>query len=228
MAYGQNQPFGLKALNSSISGIYNGQTTRYYIQSGYAWNIFVGDLVYLGTDGFIHNLFELGAVPLQTAQSLGVFNGCSYTQPFATNPIDPASPGRAFWPQGTVTKDGAPASCYIIDDPNVRYTIQSDQGGLAWSAVGKTAYVSYTPAAVGNGPDGNTITGQSKMVLNSTIGTNAAYNLRIVGLDDNPSQTLPTPPSINPIIAAGAAVPYLNAVVLIQNHSFASRPAGAA
>src|SRR5271154_3292571 len=103
MAYGQNQPFGLQTINSTISGAFNGQTGDYYIQSGYNYNIFQGDLVYLGTDGFIHNLYDLGVATYVTYPALGVFNGCSYVQPSAANPISAAVPSKPFWPAGTVT-----------------------------------------------------------------------------------------------------------------------------
>src|SRR5882672_8611735 len=103
MSYGQNQPAGLVVWNNIASAAYNGQMQIGYIPSGYANNIFRGDLVYLDGDGFIHNLSDLQVRAYPTAQSIGVFNGCSYVQPTANNPIDPASPGRPYWPAGTTT-----------------------------------------------------------------------------------------------------------------------------
>jgi hypothetical protein len=234
MAYGQNKPGGLLSLMDTISGIYNGQTGKYYIQSGYQFNIFRGDLVYLGSDGFIHNLYDVGAPGVNgytQAQALGVFNGASYVQPFANNPIDPASPGRSYWPAGTVTANGAPATCFIIEDPNVVYTIQVS-GSAAWNAQSRYASVAYTDPTTGYGapgPLGDTQTGQSSMVLNSaTFGNNPLFNLRVIGFDDNPTQTLPVAPSINPVRAAGAPVPFINVRVLIQNHSYVTRPTAVA
>ena len=220
MSYGQNQPAGLVAYNSNTSAIYNGQTRKFYIQSGYANNIFRGDLVYLGADGFIHNLSELLVGFYPTSQALGVFNGCSYVQPTAGNPVDPASPGRPFWPAGNVTANGVPATCDIITDPSIVFTIQADVGGLPWNAQGATASVGYTyvPASTTN-PQGNTLTGQSSMVLNSaSVGTAANLNLRIISFDDSPNNPIPLP--------GGGSSPYVNALVLIQNHSFVVRPAG--
>jgi hypothetical protein len=220
MSYGQNQPAGLVSQNTTTSAIYNGQNRRYFIQSGYANNIFRGDLVYLGADGFIHNLSDLQAANYPTAQALGVFNGCSYVQPTAANPTDPASPGRPFCPGGTVTSNGTPATCDILDDPWIVYSIQADAGGVPWDAQGATAPVGYTyvPASVTNAA-GNTLTGQSSLVLNSgQIGVNAAFNLRIIGFDPNPSNPIPLP--------AGGPSPYVNVLVLIQNSSFVVRPVG--
>ena len=221
MAYGQNKSFGLQSVDSLIGG-FNGQTSRYYIKSGYEYNIFQGDLVYLGTDGFIHNLYDLGIAAYVTYPALGVFNGCSFVTPSAANPIAPATAAKPFWPAGTVTNNGAPASCFIIDDPNVLFSIQSGVAGLSWTAQGKTAQISYTDPAGGfgpGGPVGNTQTGQSLMVLNPAVGNTATWNLKIKQFDDSPLQTPPVPD--------GAAVPYVTAIVMIQIHFWTQRAAGA-
>lgn len=219
MSYGQNQPWGLMAIKTINGGTWNGQTSQYLIQSGYANNIFKGDLVYLGADGYIHNLSELTAVTLQTAQAIGVFNGCSFLTTTATNPIDPASPGRPYWPAGTVTFNNQDATCDIIDDPSVIYNIQSDAGGVPFNAQGDTASVGYTYiVASTTNPTGNFNTGVSSMVLASaTIGTGATDNLRILRF---------VPVSGNPSPAAGPTIGYNNVEVLIQNHSFVQRAAG--
>ena len=58
MAYGVNNAWGLQAIKTINGATWNGQTSTYFIESGYVNNIFKGDLVYLGNDGFIHNLSE--------------------------------------------------------------------------------------------------------------------------------------------------------------------------
>lgn len=230
MSYGQNQPWGLKAIKTTNGSTWNGQTSQYLIKSGYAYNIFVGDLVYLGGDGYIHNLSDLQIANYPTAQSIGVFNGCSFITPTSINPIDPASPGRQFWPGGTATPGNLPATCDIIDDPSVIYNVQSSggvagappvfiPGSIPFDAQGGTASVSYQYFTDSNGatslfsPDGNFQTGVSKLTIDSaTIGVLAAANLRIlrfVPADQNA-------PGIN----------FNNVEVIIQNHSFASRPVG--
>ena len=98
MSYGQNQPWGLVAVKTTTGAPWNGQTSPYLIKSGYVNNIFKGDLVYLADDGYIHNLSDLQVANYPTAQAIGVFNGCSFVTSTATNPIDPASPGRPYWP----------------------------------------------------------------------------------------------------------------------------------
>lgn len=215
MSYGQNQPWGLMAVKTTTGAPWNGQTSQYLIQSGYTFNIFKGDLVYLDTTGYIHALADLSGFPL--LQSIGVFNGCSFATSTATNPIDPASPGRPYWPARTVTLNAVPATCDIIDDPSVIFNIQSGVTGVPFNGQGDTASVVWgTGSTPGTSPGavGNTNTGASSMMIDATtIGDhNAARNLRIL--------------RFVPVSGNTSDIPYNNVEVLIQNHSFASRPAG--
>lgn len=227
MAYGTNQPWGLQAIKTINGGTWNGQTSQYLIQSGYANNIFKGDLVYLGADGFIHNLSDQQVANYPTFQALGVFNGCSFSTPTSINPIDPASPGRPFWPGGTVTPGGVPATCDIIDDPSVIYNVQSaggpttdpnptPGGNIAFAGLGSTASVSYSyvqaPLSTTN-PTGNFQTGISRLVINSaSVGVAATLNLRIL--------------RFVPVSGNDPGINFNNVEVLIQNHSFITRAAG--
>jgi len=217
MSYGQNQPWGLMAIKTVNGATWNGQTSQYFIQSGYPNNIFKGDPVYLGDDGYIHNLSDVGAGSIGAHQILGVFNGCSFQTSVATNPIDPASPGRSYWPAGTNTFNNIDAVCDIIDDPNVIYNIQSDSAGVPFNAQGSTAAIAYTLISPSlTNPAGNTNTGSSLVVLNT--GTfNVGVNVKILRF---------VPVSGNVPVGNGTnRVPYNNVEVIIQNHSFASRPA---
>lgn len=218
MSYGQNSPWGLQAIKTTTSGTWNGQTSPYSIISGYGFNIFKGDLVYL-QNGFIRNLADLGDGTWQTAQAIGVFNGCSFVTPTSVNPIDPASPGRPFWPAGTVTPGNVPATCDIIDDPSVIFNVQVNITGASLTAPGRTASVGYT--LVGGNPQGNFQTGISTMVLDGNTIANGAgsddLNLRIL-------RFVPVSGNAPPI--GGGVAPYLNLEVMIQNHSFVSRPIG--
>lgn len=218
MSYGQNQPWGLQAIKTINGGTWNGQTNPYFIQSGYANNIFKGDAVYRGNDGYIHNVSDVQAANVGAQQILGVFNGCSFQTSVATNPIDPASPGRAYWPAGTITFNGIDATCDIIDDPSVIFNIQSDAAGVPFNAQGDTAAIAYTYVAGSvTNPTGNTNTGSSNVVLNTgTIGAHTNISLKILRF---------VPVSGNVPVGNGLnRVPYNNVEVIIQHHTFASRP----
>lgn len=215
MSYGQNQPWGLQAIKTINGSTWNGQTNPYRIQSGYPNNIFKGDLVYIDNNGYLRNLGDLGNTNLNTRQSLGVFNGCSFQTSVATNPIDPASPGRSYWPAGTLTFNNIDAVADIIDDPSVVFNIQSDQAGVPFNAQGATAAVKYTYVS-GVNPAGNTNTGASMVILDSSTIGNNNYNLKII-------RFVPVSGNV-PVGNGGNRVPYNNVEVIIQNHTFASRP----
>ncbi len=176
---------GLQAARTQTNASFNGQVSEYLIASGYNQNIFRGDLVYISTNGYIQNLYDYNnpnthAAPgYFSALSLGVFDGCSYQTPVSVNPIDPASPGRQYWPAGTNTLGGVPATCSVITDPQVVYNIQTTNytgaplvpvagNGATQANVGSFASV-YFLTYVSNGTtfvSGNTTTGESQMSLN--------------------------------------------------------------
>lgn len=217
MSYGQNQAWGLQAIKTINGGTWNGQTSSYLIQSGYGNNIFKGDLVFLGANGYIQNLCDANMGVYGAQQAIGVFNGCSFSTTTATNPIDPSSPGRPYWPAGTMTLNGVPATCDIIDDPSVIFNIQCDGVvPLGIGAQGQTASVSYVVTGVPPNAvvQGNFTTGISLMVLatNTAAVGNATFNLRILRLVNTPGN-LP-------------GIAYNNFEVLIQNHSFVQRAVG--
>ncbi len=217
MSYGQNQPWGLQAVKTINGGTWNGQTSQYRIKSTYAINIFKGDPVYIGNDGYIRNVSDVDQNNVALHQILGVFNGCSFQTSTATNPIDPASPGRSYWPGGTATFNNIDATCDIIDDPNVIYNIQSGPEGVPFNKQGATAPIiyKYVTGSTTN-PTGNTNTGTSMVTLDSgNIGTaNVSCKiLRFVPVDGNV-----------PITNGASTVPYNNVEVIIQNHTFAARP----
>ncbi len=217
MSYGQNAPWGLQATKSLNASTWNGQTNPYLIKTDTAGtgqpanSIFRGDPVIFNADGYIVSLFDLTSPTLRTAAILGVFDGCSYVTTTATNPIDPASPGRAYFPVGTVTLNNIPATAFVVDDPNTIFNVQTNATpGLGQTNMGNTAPVAFNPGA---GLNGNTNTGISTVTLDqSAIGTAANLNLKLIRLVA--------------ITGNVADLGYNNAEVIIQNHFYCSRPVG--
>ncbi len=220
MSYGSNLAAGLQPYRTITGAPWNNQTNTYLIASGYANNIGRGDLVAVLATGYIVNLIDFNAnqTAFTTSASVGVFMGCSYQTTASTNPIDPASPARMYWPSAQTTLNSVPAVAFVVDDPSVTFNIQGDGVGgaaITQAAVGATAAVAYTTTgSIGSGAQVtvNTNTGASLMSLSqASIGTGATQNLRILRL-------IPSPPNTSTV--------YNNVEVLIQNHSYASRPAG--
>jgi hypothetical protein len=175
MSYGQNAPWGFMPVRTKTDATWNGKLDgNYYIQSGYAQNIFTGDPIFVGTDGFVRNLYDASANAFTAATIFGIFAGCSYEVPTSVNPIDPGSPGRPYWPANTATLGGVNAKAFIITDPSVVFNMQvTGNVGATQANVGGFANIAYTTS--GGLVQGNSTTGQSSVSLN--IGTFAAGNV---------------------------------------------------
>lgn len=233
MSYGTNKPWGLQATKTLNGASWNGQVNPYLIRSGYANNIFRGDPVIIGGEnegnanlGYVCSLYDFSGVNqnnntnYRTAAVLGVFDGCEFTYPTATNNIDPASPGKQSWVAGTVTFGSLPATAYIIDDPSVVFNVQTNgDPGISQSAIGGVAPVVFPLVAVTGGVvDGDTFNGTSKVSLNQgqlkTAADNALnMNLKILRLVADKRNF--------------DAQPFNNVEVIIQNHFYCSRPLNA-
>jgi hypothetical protein len=146
--------------NSTGSSVYN-------IASGYAANIFTGDIV-VNTAG--------GNVNVQTAatdKALGVFVGCRYTAPNGTPTWSP------YWPSGTVSAD---AKAMVVDNPAATYLIQADTS----VTIGDLNSFNFE-VTLGAG---STVTGKSGFGLDAATRGLDNEMLRIVGLYDTPGNEI--------------------------------------
>lgn len=84
-----------------------GKTRTYLIESGYAHNIFHGDIVVIKPDGTITNLTK--HTNFQTPLLLGMFDACSFQ-------TTSESTHRSYWPAGTITLNNLPAIAQIIQE----------------------------------------------------------------------------------------------------------------
>ena len=158
-------PSGAKPLRHNSGGTI--RTKEYKIASGSSTNIFTGDFVKLLSTGYID-------VAAAGNRLLGVFAGVRYTASDGTPTF------AKYWPASTATLGSADAIAYVYDDPNIVFAIQGD-GADAFTQIGNLADIVATA--------GSTVTGQSKMELDtSDIGTGTA-NLRILGLVDDPKNS---------------------------------------
>jgi len=216
MAYGVNAPWGMQVQNSITGAPWTGQLQTLEIASGYANNIFSGDLVTIDTNGYLINYFDTITGPYtpgtQIKPAIGVFAGCSY-QSGNTTSVDFASPGRPYWPSGTVTKQGLPAIGFFISDPNAVFDVQAVNGStFTQASIGIQVPVIYQ--ANGTQVLGNTQTGMSKM----------GVDVSSAGIS-----TISQPLLVTNLAPAPGNVPGLtwnNAWVIIRNHFYRTAPVG--
>ena len=158
-------PYGLKPVNLIGGQVFAGSTRNIPIASGYATGIFNGDVVSLSSNGVI--VKDIGTT---TATPVGVFVGCSYT--------DPVLKYKLFsqqFPAGLVASD---IEAIVVDDPDTLFKVAVVSGTTVISTVGQTA-VGSNMALVQNA--GNTNTGDSGVaVLAGSVATTNTLPVRVI------------------------------------------------
>jgi hypothetical protein len=185
MSYGTNAPQGFRVYVTSSSSTLNGALSNYSILDNYATSIFSGDPVALLATGGI-------GIGVAGAAVIGIFQGVIYTD---LNNVTQWSP---YWSANTRTFQGRPASAFVVDDPNVEFSIQSS------TTVNLADLNANANFAIGAG---NTRGGLSTTYLDmATLATgNAALNCKLLRLEDDPRN--------------GYGVAFNNVIVTLNNHS---------
>ena len=165
-------PYGLRPINRIDGMPYAGATQTFLIDpAGEATNIFYGQVVIIGADGYLAISTATGA-DITTNNlggngigAIGVFVGCEFVN--AQGQVI----NSQFYPSGTT----GVVTAKVITDPSVAFQAQLDGSG-AQSVLGTNTFF----AAVQSTSTGSTTTGNSTSALESTVVTTAAA-FRIVG-----------------------------------------------
>jgi len=161
-------PYGLKPVNLIGGQVFAGSTRLMEIASGYATNIFYGDLVKRVSDGTIEK--DTGTT---TATPSGVFLGVQFTN---------ASTGQVqqqqFYPASQAIASGTQIFAVVADDPDTLFQVVSCSSGTTVAAMGISA--------IGNNIEliqnaGSTISGNSAVAINEgTQATTSSLPIRII------------------------------------------------
>lgn len=175
-------PYGLIPINLIGGQVFAGSTRQIPIASGYAANIFYGDVVKLVSNGTLEK--DTGT---STATPVGVFLGCSFTDPVFGKTF------RQYYPTGTVASD---IVAYVCDDPDALFKAAVVSSGTTIGTVTRAA-VGDNAALVQNA--GNTKTGNSRVAINATTANTATLPVRVI---DVVAETSPvgTPGSFTEVI----------------------------
>ena len=165
-------PYGLRPVNLLGGQSFTGSTRSIKIANAYAANIFYGQPVSINASGVV--IAETGTTTIATTGVVGVFVGCTYTDPNLKYKVF-----KQYWPTGTVATD---AMAYVADDPDLVMQIQAD-GSVAQTALG--ANIGFGTSA-GSTSTGNATTPAATATLNTT----ATLPLRIVGFVDGPDSAV--------------------------------------
>ena len=192
----KDAPFGLRPVRMMGGEPYSGGQSRYRIASGATTLIYQGDLVTQLTAGVLGRHAATGTVPI-----VGVFNGCSYTDPTSGEQVF-----KNYYP-GSISASDIIAS--VVDNPNVVFEVQSDAALPVADLFGNFDIVDGSPV-------GDTKSGRSNTELDVTTGaTTATLPLKALDISQDPDNS-------------DVSSTNTNAYVVIQNHIAGQKGAGLA
>ena len=141
-------------------------TNEYPIASGYAANIFTGDLVRI-------NAGNLQTITTTTEVAQGVFMGCRYVE-------NGEQKFKSFYPSGTSTTD---AFGIVCDDPNQVFEVQADASVTAGDLYGSQNFGVVLGA-------GSTFTGKSGHSVDASTRTTGIAMVRTLNPVDEPGNDI--------------------------------------
>jgi len=156
-------PYGLIPINLIGGQVFASATRSIPIGSGSATSIFFGDVVKLNSSGTLDK--DVGT---SSATPVGVFLGCSYTDPTFGKTF------RQYYAANTVASD---IVAFVQDDPDALFKVAVVSTGTNVSyvlraAVGENAVLVQTA--------GNTTNGDSRVGISSTTATTSTWPIRII------------------------------------------------
>jgi hypothetical protein len=160
-------PYGLKPINLIGGQVFAGSTRLMQIASGYATNIFYGDLVQRVAGGTIEK--DVGTT---TATPCGIFLGVSFTNS-STGQIQQ----QQFYPASQAIKSGTQIFAVVADDPDTLFQVAVVSSGTTISGVGITA-IGNNATLVQNA--GSTTTGNSGVAILASTATTNTLPIRII------------------------------------------------
>ena len=171
-------PYGLKPVNLIGGQVFAGSTRLMEIASGYATNIFYGDLVKRVSTGTIEK--DTGTT---TATPCGVFLGVSFTNS-STGQVQQ----QQFYPASQAIATGTKIFAVVADDPDTLFQVAVVSGTTVISGVTITA-IGNNATLVQNA--GSSITGDSKVAILDSTGTSGTLPIRIIDVVRDTETTTP-------------------------------------
>ena len=196
-----------------------GGQNKYKIDSGYGSSIYLGQPVQYDTAGGANDNpgYVINGQDAITRPTIGVFNGCFYTDANTNKPTF-----SSYFPRTTAPANSEDIDAFIIDNPFQQYNVQlstrlAATAILAQAEMGKTLGLTVSANGAGSATSGSTISGQSNSQL-TVGGSNAVANQwRLLRSAEDPeNEDLITLPQTNPALAAFSG---LATVVVVANQS---------
>jgi len=197
-----------------------GGQNKYKIDSGYGSSIYLGQPVQYDTAGGANDNpgYIINGQDAITRSTIGVFNGCFYTDATTNKPTF-----SSYFPRTTAPANSEDVDAFIIDNPFQQYNVQLDTrlgatAAAAQAEMGKTLGLTVSANGAASANSGSTLSGQSNSQLTVGTASNAVANQwRLLRSAEDPeNEDLITAPQTNPALAnfSGMAT-----VVVVANQS---------
>ena len=194
-----NKPFGLRFIGMLTGDNGNVHIGRYRIPAAETDAVYLGDPVIRLTSNSgaaDQNLNQMdGLIYVQRATGASAEVTVGVVIGFAYNPTSLSS----NYATGSVERD-----CFVVDDPNALFEVQSDSTGIAYTDVGKNCTLTMTA--------GSSVTGLSGAVATTATAT-AANPYLIMGISRDPKNDF-------------TSQAYAKVIVKINNHAYANAALG--
>ena len=206
MANRNTQGFGLIPSGTLGGTPSTGGQNKYKIDSGYGSSIYLGQPVQYDTAGGANDNpgYIINGQDAITRSTIGVFNGCFYTDATTNKPTF-----SSYFPRTTAPANSEDIDAFIIDNPFQQYNVQLDTrlgatAAAAQAEMGKTLGLTVSANGAGSAASGSTLSGQSNSQLTVGTASNAVANQwRLLRVAEDPeNEDLITTPQTNPALAA--------------------------
>ena len=182
-----------------------GGQNKYKIDSGYGSSIYLGQPVQYDTAGGANDNpgYIINGQDAITRSTIGVFNGCFYTDATTNKPTF-----SSYFPRTTAPANSEDVDAFIIDNPFQQYNVQLDtrlgaNADAAQAEMGKTLGLTVSANGAASANSGSTLSGQSNSQLTVGTASNAVANQwRLLRVAEDPENSdLITTPQTNPALA---------------------------
>jgi hypothetical protein len=182
-----------------------GGQNKYKIDSGYGSSIYLGQPVQYDTAGGANDNpgYIINGQDAITRSTIGVFNGCFYTDATTNKPTF-----SSYFPRTTAPANSEDVDAFIIDNPFQQYNVQLDtrlgaNADAAQAEMGKTLGLTVSANGAASANSGSTLSGQSNSQLTVGTANNAVANQwRLLRSAEDPeNEDLITTPQTNPALA---------------------------
>ena len=182
-----------------------GGQNKYKIDSGYGSSIYLGQPVQYDTAGGANDNpgYIINGQDAITRSTIGVFNGCFYTDATTNKPTF-----SSYFPRTTAPANSEDVDAFIIDNPFQQYNVQLDTrlgatAAAAQAEMGKTLGLTVSANGAASANSGSTLSGQSNSQLTVGTASNAVANQwRLLRSAEDPeNEDLITTPQTNQALA---------------------------